>query len=387
MVVYIIPILLCLLTAVSRELSDNRRWTIIMGILLCLFYCFGYMTGSDWRSYEYWYNYLDFNRFYYGYVNEPGYYLYMMLFSKCGIPFWIYFVMTKIILFIIIFRSFFIICKDSGWISMIYFFPLLGMYIFIDNPMRNAIAMGIYMLSFRYVLDQKFWKYLLVCILAASFHATALFMIPFYWLLNKKVRNGVYIVLFVIINIIFLDRQLLVDLIVNIFGFIPFFNEKVVSYFLFESESTEGKILSFGMIWHLLLFVLLLIYKDTVINRIGDRYGNLAFNCAIIYLLMFRLALTIPLVMRIQLYFSVCFCVCVGLLVLCFEWRSRLIYLSILTMVSLYICFDKITSSARYVPYSNVIEYALKGENPSFSVRYYYNIKHSPYTKEIDVPK
>lgn len=387
MVVYIIPILLCLLTAVTRELSDNRRWTIFMVTLLCLIYCFGYMTGSDWRSYEYWYKYLDFNRFYYGYINEPGYYLYMMLFNKCGIPFWPFFVMTKIVVFLIMIKSFFLICKDSVWISLSYFLPLTGMYLFIDNPMRNAIAAGIFMLSLNCIIDKKFWRYFLTCLLAASFHATALLMIPFYWLLNKRVKTITYVILFLVINILFINRQLLIDIIVYVFGFIPFFNDKVVSYFLMDSVFIEGKVFSFGLIWHTALFILLLIYRDPVINRIGERYGTLAYNSAMIYLLLFRLALSIPLAMRFQLYFSVCFCICVGLLVLCFEWRSRLMYVCVLGMVSLYICIDSVTSTARYIPYSNILEYALKGDNPSFSTRFFYNIKHSPYTKEIDVPK
>lgn len=62
-------------------------------------------------------------------------------------------------------------------------------------------------------------------------------------------------------------------------------------------------------------------------------------------------------------------------------------YVCVLGMVSLYICIDSVTSTARYIPYSNILEYALKGDNPSFSTRFFYNIKHSPYTKEIDVPK
>ena len=105
MIVYFIPILLCLLTPFFRELADSRRWYICLGILLCLFYCFGYMTGSDWRTYEDWYNCLDFNKFYFGYRNEPGYYLYMMLFKKIGVTFWAYFIFTKSLIFIIVYRK------------------------------------------------------------------------------------------------------------------------------------------------------------------------------------------------------------------------------------------------------------------------------------------
>ena len=256
---------------------------------------------------------------------------------------------------------------------------------FIDNPMRNAIAVGLFMLSIRFIIEKDLRKYLLMILLATSFHASAVFMIPMYWLLDKRVSTKLYVILFLLINILFINRQLLVDIIVSIFSFVPFFNEKVITYFLMESVFVEGKVFSFGMVWHICLFILLLIYKESVIDRIGEKYGTLVYNSAMIYLLLVRMALSIPIFMRIQLYFAVYFCICAGLLILCFEWRSRLLYICMLFLVSSYICLDKITSSARYIPYSNVVEYAFKGEFPSYSQRFYYNIKHSPYTQEVDL--
>ena len=59
-VLYYIPILLCAVTPFFKELSDSRKWYVCLGIYLCLFYCFGYMTGSDWKVYEDFYCNLDF---------------------------------------------------------------------------------------------------------------------------------------------------------------------------------------------------------------------------------------------------------------------------------------------------------------------------------------
>ena len=106
-VLYFIPIVLCAVTPFFRELSDNRKWYIFMGVYLWLFLCFGYMTGSDWRVYEEWYYSLDFNRLFYDYYAEPGYYLYMMLFRLLNVGFWPYFILTKTIIFIVIYRTIF----------------------------------------------------------------------------------------------------------------------------------------------------------------------------------------------------------------------------------------------------------------------------------------
>lgn len=387
MVLYFIPLLLCALTAFSRELSDDRRWAGAMLLFLCFFYCFGYMTGSDWKVYEFWYDNLDFRRFYYGYTNEPGYYLYMYPFNRFGIPFWPFFIFTKILLFAVICRTFSYFCRENIWVSMMYFLPWFGMYIFIDNPMRNCIAVGIFLSSIRYIMDRQFWRFFWCILLAASFHITALFILPFYFVLNRNVRNIVWVFAFLIVNIIFVDRDVLINVISSVFGMIPYLQNKVITYFLMDSVFTEGKVFSFGMIWHIFLFVLMLLYRGRIVDFIGGKKGQFVYNCAMVYLLLVRFAVSIPMFTRIQLYFSVMFSVCVGLVILSFEFRSRFMFVGLLLLVASYTCFDKITGSARYVPYSNYVEYVLKGELPSYSKRVFYNIKESPYTNEVDLEK
>lgn len=378
MIIYFIPIVLCALTACSRELSDNRRWTMLMGTALCLFLCFGYMTGSDWRPYELWYDNLDFNHFYFGYTNEPGYYLYMMLMNKLHVPFWIFFSLTKTALFILVFKSIFDLCRESGWITLIYYIPSFGIYFFIDNPMRNCIAVGLFMLSVKYIIQHRFWPFFLLSLLAATFHLTALFVIVIYPLFTKDVKKWIYVALYVIINVLFWNRDLIINIISSIAGLIPYVESKFISYILSDSDYAQGAIFSFNLLWQTALFILLVCYKERIVEKLGD-YGLFAFNCSMIYFLLVRFATSMQVMMRFQLYFSVYVSICVGLLILSFEWKSRLMYLGLLFMVSSYIYVEKLTATKIYVPYSNLVEYAVKGEFPSFSARFHYNYKHSPY--------
>ena len=384
MIVYFIPIVLCFATAFIKELSDNRRWYIAMGIYLCIFLCFGYMTGSDWKVYEFMYDNLDFNKFFYGYSSEPGYYLYMMLFKKCGIPFWAFFIFTKTIIFIIIYQALFDCCRESAWLALVYFIPWFGLYMFIDNPMRNCIAVAIFTLSVRYIIERDFWKFFLIMLVAGSFHVTALFLIVFYFILTKNPRKYVWAVLFVTVNLLFAKRDLLVTIIAKIFGLIPYFQNKLITYFVLDSVFVDGKIFSFGLMWQTGLFVLMLCYKECIIEKIGDKMGLFAFNCAMVYMLFVRLATTVPMFTRVQLFFSVYLVICIGLVVVSFDYHSRWMFASLLLAVSFYTGYDKITGSARYVPYSNIVGYVIKGDFPSYSSRYYYNLKHSPYTSPID---
>ena len=384
MVVYLVPILLCLLSAISRELSDNRRWTIMMGVILCLFLCFGYMTGTDWKTYEYWYDHLDFNRFYYGYVSEPGYYIYMMIMNKLGIPFWPFLLFTKCLLFILVFKSLYDYSKESIWLSLMYYLPWFGLYFFIDNPLRNCIAVGVFMLSTKYILEHKFWKFFWMTLLAASFHVTALFLLFLYPVYTKDVKKWVYLVLFVVINIVFMNRELVVNLLTVVLGKIPFLQNKVLSYFLLDSVFAQGKDFSFGLVWQMALFVLILCYKERIVEQIGGENGMFAFNAAMIYFLLVRFAMSFQILMRLQLYFSVYVCVCIGLAFLSFKWRSRLLYLALYMSVTMYVCVDKITGTGRFIPYTNIVDYCIRGEFPSFSQRYLYNIDNSPYTIKQD---
>lgn len=379
MIVYFIPIVLCFATAFFKELPDNRRWYIVMGIYLCVFLCFGYMTGTDWKQYEFMYDNLDFNKFFYGYSAEPGYYLYMMLFKKCGVSFWAFFIFTKIIIFIIIYKALFDCCKESFWLALVYFIPWFGFYMFIDNPMRNCIAVAVFTLSVRYIIDRNFWKFFFLILIAGSFHVTALFMIPFYFVLTKNPNKYVWAVIFVVVNLFFAKRELLVDIITKVCVLIPYFRNKLITYFVLDSVFVEGKLFSFGLLWQTGLFVLMLCYKERIIDVIGDKMGLFAFNCAMVFMLFVRLGTTIPMFGRIQLYFSVYLVICIGLVVLSFDYHSRWLFACLLLAVSFYTCYDRMTSSDRYVPYTNHITYAVKGERPSYSIRYFYNYRHSPY--------
>lgn len=377
--IYLVPVLLCAVTPFFQELSENRKWGIFLGVFLCLFYCFGYMTGSDWRVYEDWYYSLDFNRFYYGYYAEPGYYLYMMLFRFLGFEFWPFFIMTKVFIFIVIYRTIFDFCKETGYLTLMYFLPWFGMYLLIDNPMRNCISVAIFLLSVKYIMNHQFWKFLLMMLLAASFHFSAILMILVYPLLNRHIPNWIYVILFLLVNFVFANREVVINVLTAVLGNVPYVQDKILGYLLLDSEFAQGKLFSFGMLWHFGLFTLLLCYRERITSYIDGAKGQLVFNAAILYMLFLRFAMTIEVFVRIQLYFSVFLSIAVGLALVSFKYRSRIMAFGLILLVSCYVCLDKATGTFRYVPYTNIVEYTIKGDFPSYSERYYYNYRYSPY--------
>lgn len=73
----------------------------------------------------------------------------------------------------------------SIWLSILLFINIGGYYDSF-NITRQIMASSIIFLGSKYLYERKFFKYLIVVLLAASFHRTSVFMIPFYFVLNMK---------------------------------------------------------------------------------------------------------------------------------------------------------------------------------------------------------
>ncbi len=89
---YIFPLVALFLTLFKID----SRYKYIYLILLGLFICFGYMTGTDWRVYELLYNQANFN--FESNSKEIGFYSLISLFNYIGVSYWI-FVLNFLFLF------------------------------------------------------------------------------------------------------------------------------------------------------------------------------------------------------------------------------------------------------------------------------------------------
>lgn len=374
MILYISSFILCLLFRYIKQTQSSVKFFCFYCCFLCLFLCFGYMCGSDWRGYEIMYNRIDLDNLFSDYYAEPGYYIYMLGFKYLKIDFWIFFIFTKVVVFFIIVKALIKYSDKEKYIAFMYFIPWYGFYLFIDNPMRNLIAISIFIFAVKYIVHQKLFIYCGLICLASLFHTSAIIFLPFYFIANKKIKNFWFVLLFVLFNVFFASKDFLVDFIDYIAGGIPYVSAKLNSYIVNESIYAEGRLLSFGMIFHILFFVVLLLKRRNI-----ESYENgiIIFNSAIIYLLFYRLATTIEIFARFQLYLCVFFCAAIALLSSMFNLRSKIIYTLYLLLLA-FVGSNRIYADFRYIPYSNYLEYVIKGYFPSYNERDNYNLKHSP---------
>ena len=356
-----------------------------MILLLALFFCFGYMTGSDWRSYETYYSWLNEGISGFLMVMEPGYHFLAWIFYKLGVPFWPFFIILKLFTFYLLIGF---IQKYSGnnrFFAITFFLFIFGLYLFIDNPMRNVVAICISYYSYKFLEEKRWSRFFLFILLAVMFHISAILLLlicPFYPI---KTSNMKLFLLFLLFNIfIIISYEFLILKIVGAFSFIPIIEAKVLHYFIDGSGLENNRLLSLGFIIQFIFFLLVL-YKRRQIESLPN--GSLIFWGTVCYIFLYRVAAIVPIFYRLQLYMSIFYTVGVShVLVLLVKKSNKFAYATFLTCYLFYMTYALITSSYKYIPYTNYISYMFSPELP-FSERAEYNHINSPYeknTKETD---
>ena len=336
--------------------------------LLCLFVCFGYTTGSDWVAYEMFYTSLyETKQFHLTFFKEPGFVLYNFLFVKLGFDFWHFFIFTKISLFIIIFSCFQKYSpQHTFYLSLTFFIAWYTYFMFIDNPMRNVIAVAIFLLSLESLKKGHLIHYSGWTALATLFHYSALIMVLFYFLRNKTYKTKTIIIVYLIANILFLSPEFLYGMLKTLFFFSPNIIEKLDIYSQGLSYGS-GKIVSLGMIIHNIFFVIIILARKHI-EEIPN--GKMIFLFSIIFLIFYRIGLTATVLGRLQLYLAIFYTIAIGVSINKFTKKSSLIYVFYVLLVSVIPCIHYLKKDNRYIPYTN---YIFIDKNMSFEERINYN--------------
>jgi hypothetical protein len=326
------------------------------------------MCGTDWRNYELYYTQGHI------YVQEIGYWIYMQLFHVLGISFWPFFIVTKIITLVIFI---FTIEKYSSpkmiFFVWTFFLAFAGFYLWIDNPMRNLIAMSIFLLAMPSLEKRRWIQFSLWAVLACSFHASAIVMFLFYWVANIQFKYFHIIFLYLLINILFINREIIYAAGELISILVPEMLDKVNFYRLTYNEPVN--LFSLGFILHNGFFLLMLLMKNKFYELPN---GRMLFNFSFLFILFYRIVLTFSIMDRFV--YMACVFYIIGIFG-CFYLYYK-IYRQLLTagvlLASLLIAHKNLTQDCRYIPYTNYLAYIFK-QKPSYEDRDLYNEKHSSY--------
>lgn len=246
-----------------EQKAINRKSFWLPWIVLSLFagirsFRVGTDSGNYTRDFR---NQLDIYNFQFDESVEIGYQLlkYILL-SLTDEYFWLFFIASLLIVYCYLN----IIKKYSvSYVVSVFLFITLGVYSFSFNGLRQGLAMAIFALALPYLLEKKFFMYVIVCLAASLFHVTALFMIPFYFIVNLNVKPLYKI------TATFVGSMLVSGFLVD---YIATTNERYEGYT--EVSESAGGLLTLGFY----VLILIFIYLTSVFYKINDEYFKKLFT-------------------------------------------------------------------------------------------------------------
>ena len=124
-----------------------------------------------------------------------------------------------ILSFIVIFSYMHFIGKysPSPIQSVLYFLGLLY-YPFLFDALKQALAMSVLLFAFDAIIEKKPIKFIIIVVLATTFHFPALIFMPAYWIGRMKIGRNYLIVVAVILFLTYIFRDLLLNLMLDAYG-------------------------------------------------------------------------------------------------------------------------------------------------------------------------
>lgn len=279
--------------------TTNRERLFYIGTILILIFFAGFRGDftEDYNSYSQFFevinNEYSFKEIWTGnFYNEKGFiFLVKILGSIFNQPvFFMFFMSTvTIICFVREFQN----SSKMFWLTILMFVSL-GLYYDSFNISRQIMSSGIVFMGSKYLYDKKYWRYIVFVLFASLFHRTALFVIPFSFVLSLKVnkRNLSILAIIGIVAVVLLPR--IVDIVQQNFGF--------YTGFTYGMGGGSWKALLLPLC--LLLFCgysFLLGKTELDINAKGN---NVLINATVLYFLFILLGTQIQMVARLASFFQ-----------------------------------------------------------------------------------
>ena len=213
---------------------------------------------------------------------EPGFIVFA-IFCKWIYPDYFFFLFACSFLNAILLFRFFRKYVDNIPFALVLFCTMGGFEISI-NLLRNTIAILLFLNAIDFILKKKPLPYFATCILACTFHTTALVYIPLYFVLNRKININVMFAIFVAVNIVYLFHIPILKSIILLFVDLLMPSTKLWIEAYLTMDATTGSVLSIGYIERLLTGVLLFCYMDKLRSL---RRSNIFVNSMFFYLCIF----------------------------------------------------------------------------------------------------
>ena len=298
MFVYFILLAIIIVFA-TEENKKNKNWLsfIVFLLVFALFSFRSYKVGSDT------------SRYIFEYISQSselrevdvGFTKYNELLYSLGFSTRQYLMMTSLL---ICFPIYFYIEKVSDKKNLTYFLYItIGIFVFNLSGIRQSLAVSILILGYLSTLyvRRKWIKYIIIAgfvLLAALFHASAIFclvLIPMLWASQKHFKLNKILFVFFIVT----------PLVLPFTGFFESFlvNKMIARYESYEADSSKINVVSYFVIPYV-IFVYLTLLKYFDKRTSFSPTENFAYLCAFMYVVCAAASFYIPILNRMEYYFS-----------------------------------------------------------------------------------
>lgn len=284
----IILISLFLSTKIKKE-RYNKYLQVFIFIFLFSISAFRYYVGTDFGGYRGVYKAVIVGK-YKNYGFERGYDLLMYITKIFSENYQAIFVITSLIIVGLIFLS--IKRNSSNFYLSIFLFVSMYFYFNSFNVVRQFIAISLICYSLKYVEEKKPINFILLILLATTFHKTSIITLLLYFIKDFKVSKKTYIIGGLLTVAIIPLVPIMIEIFVNIFP-------KYLLYLTFPKSSG----LSATGIIILAIFILSIVVKEELVRK--NSMNNLYINGIYLAFLTQMLASTNIQFIRISMYFYI----------------------------------------------------------------------------------
>lgn len=140
-----------------------------------------------------------------------------------------FFLLAFIALIVVTLYSKLIMYLSVNYFLSFYIFITSGIYVFFFNGARQGIAAALTSYAIIYIIKKNFFIYLFIIILAASFHKTAIIMLPMYYLVNRRNDYKVNLIVLALSFLLIINLPYFINLLTSIDDRYETYGDKVES--------------------------------------------------------------------------------------------------------------------------------------------------------------
>jgi hypothetical protein len=363
--IFITPFLLFAFAEVcGLKKRYSKLFLVFLTIITILFIGLRYKTGGDWAGYIRIFESIHQNK---TTTVEQGYvWLNRIIYYTFGNYFVLQFIATA-----------FVCIVTYSFIKRYSEYPLFTFYIFLlsffdtlfMSQIRQSLAVGIILLSTKFILNRKLFVFIFCIYIASLFHVSAVCAIPLYFL-NRKINKTILVSLIFVSMLPMFFPKILFTVGEFLVSFLPISNRlaRITKSYLAHSFFSQRGGINSGLYFIALFLLAVLII---ILIKIKNEKMYFFLNAMVVYISIHNMATGMMILSRLECYYLVYGIIIYNYLFSLINFRKLhelfVLYLSIVLIFFMIPSIMLLTSNKpveimsdrthhyRYFPYYNVL--------------------------------